>query len=96
MLYSKTWLFTSHNVLSSLPPSELSRKIVNLDLLLQSIEIALGISWNIEQDTFVFKPIENDIPVTKRGIISLVSSIFSPLGILTPLILEAKLIIQYF
>lgn len=66
-----------------------------MDLLLQSIEIALGMSWDIEHDTFVFKPIENDIPVTKRGIISLVSSIFSPLGILTPLILETKLIIQY-
>ena len=34
------------------------------------------------------------MPETKRGILSLVSSIFDPLDILTPSILEAKLIIQ--
>ena len=65
-----------------------------LDLSSQPIERALGMSSDNEYDTFVFNPIEKNMPVTKRGIINLVSSFFDPLGIETPSILEAKLIIQ--
>ena len=38
------WLSNSRNVLSSLPSSELSPKIVNLGLSSQPIERALGLS----------------------------------------------------
>ena len=79
----KIWFSNSHNVLSSLTSSELSPEIVNLDLSSQQIERALGMSWDIEHDTFVLKPIEKDMPVTKQGILILVSSIFYLLGILT-------------
>ena len=57
--------------------------MVNLDLSSQQIERALGMSWDIEHDTFVLKPIEKDMPVTKQGILILVLSIFYLLGILT-------------
>ena len=67
-----------------------------MDLLTQSIERALGMSWNVEHDTFVFKPVEKDMRATKWGILSLVSYIFDSLGILTQLRLESKLIIQDF
>ena len=41
------WFFNSHNVLSSSPPSELSPKIVNLDLSSQPTERASGMSWDM-------------------------------------------------
>ena len=88
------WLSNSHNVISSLPPSELSPKIGTLDLSSQPTEKALGMSWDIEHDTFFLKPMEEDMHVTKRRIISLVSSIFDSLGIMTPSVLEEKLKIQ--
>lgn len=58
------WLSNSHNfkVLYHLLSSP---KTVNMDLLTQSIERALGMSWNVEHDTFVFKPVEKDMPATK-------------------------------
>ena len=45
------WISNLHNVLGSLPPSELSPKIVNFDLLSQPTERAFGMSWDIEHDT---------------------------------------------
>ena len=57
------WLFNSHNVLRSLPTSELSPKIGNLALSSYTIERALGMYWDIEHDNFVIKPIEKDMPV---------------------------------
>ena len=88
------WISNSDTVLKNLPPSELSSKYVNLDLNSQLIERALGMTWNVSEDCFVFKPCLKNNVCTKRGILSLVASVFDPLGILTPAILEAKLIIQ--
>ena len=50
--------------------------------------------WNINQDTLTFEPVTREYPNTKRGILSLISLVFDPLGILTPSLLEPKLIIQ--
>ena len=33
-------------------------------------------------------------PPSKRGLVSFISSVFDPLGLLTPSMLEAKLILQ--
>ena len=50
--------------------------------------------WNINQDKITFKPIMKDYPNIKRGNLSFVSSVFDPLGVLMPSLLERKLIIQ--
>ena len=88
------WVSNSDTILKALPTSELSPKIINLDRSSQPIERALGLMWDLVDDTFVFKPILKTYTKTKRGILSLVATIFDPLGILTPCMLEAKLIIQ--
>ena len=58
-------------------------------------ERTLGLIWNIEIDTFTFKLVIKDLPDTKRGILSIVSSVFDPLGILTPSLIEANYIIHH-
>ena len=69
-------------VLESLPKTEISSKSVNLDLNSLTSERTLGLIWNIENNTFTFKPVIKDLPDTKRGILSIVSSGFDPFGIL--------------
>ena len=62
---------------------------------------ALGVFWNQESDQFVFHPKTllkeasrfGKIP-TKRQIFSLAQSLFDPLGLLSPVVLVAKLIMQ--
>ena len=72
----------------------LKNKLVNLDLNQTSIECTLGILWYPEQDALRIKVINKEVPNTKRGILSFVSSILNLLGILTPALIEAKYIIQ--
>ena len=72
----------------------LKNKLVNLDLNQTSIERTLGILWVPEQDVLRVKVINKEAPDTKRGIMSFVSSIFDPLGILTPALIDPKCIKQ--
>ena len=66
-------------------------KLVNLDLNQTSTERTLRILWDSEQDVLRIKVINKEVPNTKRSILSFVSSIFNPLGILTPALIEPKM-----
>ena len=88
------WVSNSKVILENIPSSELSPKFINLDLNSQPIEGVLGMIWNVSEDFFIFKPLLKQCVYTKRGFLGIVASIFDPLGILTPSILAAKLIIQ--
>ena len=72
----------------------LSPKIVNLDLEELPIERALDVSWDPNSDMLTFKVVNKNIPETKRGILSMVSSIFDPMGLISPIIVKAKLLIH--
>ena len=88
------WISNSCEILNSLPKTEMSPILVSLNLPTPTAERALGMIWNINQDKLTFKPVTKYYPTTKRGILSFVSSVFDPLGVLTPSLLEPKLIIQ--
>ena len=88
------WVSNSYEILNSLSKTEISPKLVSLDLHTPSVEKALGMIWNINQDKLTFKPATMDYPNTKRGILSFVLSVFDPLGVLILSLLEPKLIIQ--
>ena len=57
-------------------------------------ERALGLLWCVESDTFRFNISIKDKPNARRNILSMVSSIYDPLGFLSPLTLPAKLLLQ--
>ena len=54
---------------------------------------ALGVKWNPASDTFGFKVKVKEKPPTRRGILSLVSSVYDPLGFASPFVLPAKVIL---
>ena len=88
------WLSNSRKVIESLPESERASIVKNLDFNSWSVERALGVQWNISSDQFCFKIVIKDRPATGRGILSIVSSVYDPLGFAAPFILQAKLILQ--
>ena len=57
-------------------------------------ERALGVHWDVNTDCFGFKTVNRDKPLIRRGLLSIISSIYDPLGLVTPFILPAKLILQ--
>ncbi|XP_032690541.1 uncharacterized protein LOC116853521, partial [Odontomachus brunneus] len=55
----------------------------------------LGIGWNPKSDAFHIKvSIQDEMPTTKRSILSAIARLYDPLGWVTPVVLAAKVIIQ--
>ena len=84
----------SKHILKTLTPAERSPKVAILDLSDISIERALGIIWDPQEDILQTKTINKDSMLTKRGLLSFISSIYDLVGIISPLMLKPKLIIQ--
>ncbi|XP_030227414.1 uncharacterized protein LOC115554725 isoform X3 [Gadus morhua] len=85
--YAVTALFSLRSPKQIEPTLDLSRDQLPM-------ERALGVQWDVEQDSFTFSILNKHKPLTRRGILSSVSSIYDPLGFLSPVILPAKQILQ--
>ena len=70
-------------------------KDLDLDLDPLPMERVLGVEWCAERDSFKFKINLKDKPVSRRGILSIVSSVYDPLGLAAPLLLRRKRILQH-
>ncbi|KAL0177460.1 hypothetical protein M9458_026354, partial [Cirrhinus mrigala] len=92
------WVSNNRAVLSTIKEEERGKDIRSLDLDKDQLptDHALGLQWSVEDDTFRFDIIVPEKPHTRRGILSMVSSVYDPLGILAPLTLPAKQLLQQF
>jgi len=88
------WVSNSRKLIESLPESDRARSFKDLPDNQMPIERALGVRWDVEGDAFCFKIEVNDEPLTRRGLLSVVSSVYDPLGFAAPVILPAKAILQ--
>ena len=90
--------FTSNSkeIVESTPVESRTKEIKEVDLNRDLLppERVLGIEWNIENDAFKFHITLKDKPLTRRGILSTVSSIYDPLGFTAPFLLRGKRILQ--
>ena len=88
------WLSNNRDVHCAIPESERAPSVLSLnpcDAL--PSERALGINWEVNENEFMVKVA--DRPLKRRGILSIVSSIFDPLGLVSPITLRTKAIVQH-
>ena len=93
------FMSNSGNVLAQLPPEDIlctlgEHQPFNLDLDSLPVERALGVLWNVEQDSLEMKVVTKQLPPTKRGILKQIAAIYDPLGLAAPFVLRAKMILQ--
>ena len=86
----------SRRLLESISEEDRSKDTKGIDLSLDNlpVERALGVQWHIESDTFGFKITLKDKPLTRRGVLSTISSVYDPLGFAAPVLLPGKRILQ--
>ncbi|XP_063448067.1 uncharacterized protein LOC134727615 [Mytilus trossulus] len=92
----KLFQSNSKELLNLIPIEDRAKDLKNLDLLNDKLPITktLGIQWCIESDSFQFRIELTNKPLTRRGILSTLSSVYDPLGFLSPFVLLGKQILQ--
>ena len=90
------WISNSRDVMLAVPEQDWSNEVQKLDLKHYSLpaERALGVRWDVETDTLRFAVSAREKPMTRRGMLSVLSSVYDPLGFMNPLVLPAKRMVQ--
>lgn len=93
----RKWLSNEPSLVEDLP--ENMRNPTCLNFTEARTSKSLGLAWNPKQDEYMFTPTLKQHsnptkPMTKRQILSDISTIFDPLGWLSPITIKAKIIFQ--
>lgn len=85
-------MINKQTVLSSFLQEDQATEVKTLDFDQESLAIkrALGVLWCIWSDQFKFHVNIQQRPLTRRGILAMMSSGYDPLEMLSPVILPAK------
>src|SRR5277367_3817351 len=98
------WITSSSQVDETIPEAERSDKQKNLGdkMSKTNSEKILGLSWNPKSDELTYKcsverlqkiTIKGDRP-TKREVLTILMSMFDPLGVLSPYLVKGKILLQ--
>jgi hypothetical protein len=87
------WAANDHLILANI----LADKCVVGELELNKDIKTLGIKFDLSTDSFKLScPASNQVPMTKRQILSFISQFYDPLGVAGPVFVQAKIIMQKF
>ena len=86
----------SVEVMEAFLAEDRAKDVRDLDLCHDSLpaQRSLGVSWDLETDAFTFKVSLPENPFTRRGVLSIVNSVYDPLGFAVPVMLEGRKILQ--
>ena len=82
----------SKQMMEAFPEAECAGNVHSFNYDGVSMHSTLGINWHTEKDSFVIKVNLPNKPFTKRGILSVVNSVFDPLGFAAPVSLAGRLL----
>ena len=88
------WVSSSRTVMATIPAEETVAPLKNFDIDDLPVEKTLGLLWDAERDIFKFIVRSERSSTTKRGVLSDASSLFDSLGLLAPVTLIARGIMQ--
>ncbi|XP_025754388.1 uncharacterized protein LOC106097728 isoform X2 [Oreochromis niloticus] len=81
-------------ITNAFPSEDLAADMQGLDLGQTPMQRSLGLGWDLSTDLFRFQIIINEKPFTKRGVLSVVNSVYDPLGFAVPVIVEGRVILR--
>ncbi|CAH8548192.1 unnamed protein product [Schistosoma haematobium] len=90
----KKWVTNSEEVRTILPDVCKEESLIEMSASYDTTHRTLGVEWDFKRDVFKFYFDAPERPLTRRGILSIVSSLFDPLGLIAPVCLTAKVLLQ--
>ncbi|XP_065930417.1 uncharacterized protein [Magallana gigas] len=81
-------------VMEAFPSEDLEKNLMSLDTGSDDLPVQhnLGLSWGINSDSFTYNIRILEKPITKRGLLSVVNSLFEPLGFIAPIVIYGRIL----
>ncbi|KAK3703198.1 hypothetical protein QZH41_004965 [Actinostola sp. cb2023] len=85
-------------VMEAFPSEDQASDLRDLDLSKDAVPVqrSLGVYWDLKTDDFTFK-VSTEVeekPFTRRGVLSVVNSLYDPLGLVAPVVIRGKAILR--
>lgn len=90
-LHIRQWAANDTQILEGIAEENINKK---LKLEINPLLKTLGIHWQSQEDTIIYTLNKLPIQISMRGILAEIAKIFDPLGLLSPIIIAARLILQ--
>ncbi|XP_052567505.1 uncharacterized protein LOC128093784 [Culex pipiens pallens] len=87
------WTSNEPTVMERIPESD-REKLIDLDGLIGGVVKALGLYWSPGDDEFRFTVTQAEADATKRRVLSEIGKFYDVLGLLSPVIIKAKILMQ--
>ena len=89
--------FSHPEMTHAFPREDQASHLRDLDFSLNTVPVprALGVLWDISADTFTFKVSLRKRPFTRRGVLSIINSLYDPLGLIAPVVVRGKLLLGW-
>ncbi|XP_053375012.1 uncharacterized protein LOC128547190 [Mercenaria mercenaria] len=86
----------SEGVMKAFPKEDLAKELQDIKIGSDTLptQRSLGMNWNLETDTFTYTVSKEEKPVTRRGVLSTVNSLFDPLGFVAPVVNQGRLLMR--
>lgn len=86
----------SSAVMKAFPPEDHAKGIKDLDFsgVKEPVQRSLGLSWEVASDTFIFSISVRDKLFTRRGVLSIVNSLFDPIGFVAPVTIHGRILLR--
>lgn len=83
-------------MLEKFDTNDLSSNLKNLDIGSDELPMqrSLGLSWDTFADTIKFQLSSEPRPYTRRGVLSMINSVFDPIGFAAPVVIQGKLLLR--
>ena len=88
------WASNHEKVMETISVHEHSKNLCLSSDKFCPVEHVLGIQWDMEGDKLSIRTVDKHSPPTKRGLLSTLASVYDPLGMVSPVIVIAKIIFQ--
>ncbi|XP_061170566.1 uncharacterized protein LOC133179906 [Saccostrea echinata] len=86
----------SKTVMNNFCMEDLASDLKTLDIAKADLPLqhSLGLVWDLNLDTFTYRVRDDDKPFTRRGVLSVVNSLFDPLGMIAPVVLLGRILMR--
>ncbi|KAK3102609.1 hypothetical protein FSP39_012632 [Pinctada imbricata] len=83
------------SVMRAFNPEDLAKDVLELDFEKDvPLQRSLGLVWSLHLDSFQFHISSEPKPLSRRGVLSVVNSVYDPLGFLSPITIFGKIILR--